>query len=235
MIDVCVGAHGHPTQVVGIVPEIGLHIFVNFFLEVDADGSIDAYDFVGADAGVGGDIASRIGNMDVSGIVADGVSGAFLGGSNEALKECLLGGEGSDVRLGKDRGGRERQDAGSEKHLRAGHDRSLAKNYEGQRKGHKRKECRRNGGPRVVRTRIFTEDTEEDATERKGITRRPRERGCCDLIIRYPSRFGPLKPRASIEASAPWKTQIRTLTNQGCGPPAKNAHANPREQPPLEG
>lgn len=99
MIDICVGAYGHPAQVIRIHPEIRLHVLVDFSLEVDAHSAIDADDFVGTDAGVGGNIATGIGNTNVGGIVTDDVVGALLGSSYQAVEERLL-----RVGLRKDRG-----------------------------------------------------------------------------------------------------------------------------------
>ena len=65
------------------------HVLVDFFLEVDADRSVGADDFVGADAGGGRNISSRIGDADVCGIIAHGVMGAFDGCGNEVVQEAL--------------------------------------------------------------------------------------------------------------------------------------------------
>jgi hypothetical protein len=67
------------------------HILMDFFLKVDADGAVSANDFVGADAGAGGDVPSRVGNADVGGIVADDVMRALDGGGDEAVEERSLG------------------------------------------------------------------------------------------------------------------------------------------------
>ena len=68
-----------------------LHVLMNKFLQVDADGAVDADDFVGADAGVGGDVSIGIGDADVGRVsVANGVGGAFVGGSEEMGEELVI-------------------------------------------------------------------------------------------------------------------------------------------------
>ena len=61
-----------------------LHVLVNKFLQVDADGAVDADNFVGANAGIGGDVTIWIGDVNVGGelLVANGVGGAFVGGGD---------------------------------------------------------------------------------------------------------------------------------------------------------
>src|SRR6266513_5841768 len=79
---------------VRVGPKIGFHVFVNFFLQVYAEGAVGADYFVGADTGVGGNIAARIGDADVGGDVADIVGGAFDGGVGKFVEEGLTLGFG---------------------------------------------------------------------------------------------------------------------------------------------
>jgi hypothetical protein len=62
---------------------------VDFFLQVDSHGSINADDFVGADAGACGDVAVGVVDVSVVGKVADDVIGALDGGSDEMNGELL--------------------------------------------------------------------------------------------------------------------------------------------------
>ena len=59
-------------------------------MQIDPHSAIAANDFVGANAGGGGNIASGVGNADISRIVADGVVGAFDGGDNQQIEKLLL-------------------------------------------------------------------------------------------------------------------------------------------------
>jgi hypothetical protein len=98
MIEVGVGVEELPAKMIGIAPEISLHV-VNFFLAVDADGAVDADDFVGTDTGIGGDVAVGIGNAHVGGFVVDVMVSAFDGGGNEFLGEDGVDGIGRWNRL----------------------------------------------------------------------------------------------------------------------------------------
>jgi len=88
VVDVGVGVIEAPVR--AIRGEILLHVFVDFFLEVDAERAVGADDFVRADARVGGDVTVGIRDADVGGIVADDVIGAFNGGGGEFLEEGLF-------------------------------------------------------------------------------------------------------------------------------------------------
>ena len=87
VIDVCVWVKQSPAKVIRIACEIRLHVFVNFFLQVDADGAIDANDLVGADTGVGGNVSMGIRYTNVGRIVANRVVGPFDGGGYQFLRE----------------------------------------------------------------------------------------------------------------------------------------------------
>ena len=82
MIDVGICMEKHPPYVVGILPEVGLHILVHFFLKVDTDGAINTDDFVCADAGVAGNVAIGIWDAHVGRVVANSVVRAFDRGSD---------------------------------------------------------------------------------------------------------------------------------------------------------
>ena len=77
-----------------IIGKIRLHVFVDFFLQINADSAIDADDLVSADAGVCGNVAIGIGDVNVLGIIADGVMGAFDRSGHEFLGEGRVLGVG---------------------------------------------------------------------------------------------------------------------------------------------
>ena len=70
-----------------IACEIRLHVLVNFFLQVDADGAIDPNDFVGANTGAGGDVSIGIRYTNVGRIVVNRVLRPFDGGGYQFLRE----------------------------------------------------------------------------------------------------------------------------------------------------
>jgi hypothetical protein len=65
------------------------HVFVDFFLQINADGAIGPDHFIGADSGGRWDVSSRIRDANVGGIIADGVMSSFDGGSYQAVKDAL--------------------------------------------------------------------------------------------------------------------------------------------------
>jgi hypothetical protein len=67
MIDVVVGVEELAAKIIGVVPEISLHVFVNFLLQVDADGAVDTDDFIGADTGTGRDVPLGQGMSHITG------------------------------------------------------------------------------------------------------------------------------------------------------------------------
>src|SRR5579859_7328471 len=91
MIDVGVGVSEHPAALIGIGGKIILHVFVDFFLQVDAKGAVGANHFVGADACAGGDVAVGIGNSDVTRIVADDELCALDCCKGKSFEEGLVG------------------------------------------------------------------------------------------------------------------------------------------------
>ena len=90
MIDVGIGVSEQPAALIGIGGKILLHFFVDFFLQVDAEGAIGADHLVGADTGAGGDITVWIGNSDVSRIVANDELCALRGCVGESFEEDLV-------------------------------------------------------------------------------------------------------------------------------------------------
>ena len=70
VVDVRVGVEEHPANMVGVGPEIGFHVFVDFLLKIDSHGAVDADDFVGADSGVGGNVATGVRNAYVGGVMS---------------------------------------------------------------------------------------------------------------------------------------------------------------------
>lgn len=87
MVDVGVGVSEHPAALIGVGGEIFGHVFVDFFLKVDAEGAVGADDLVGTDTGVGGDVAVGVGDFDVGRVVADGELCARDGGGGEFFEE----------------------------------------------------------------------------------------------------------------------------------------------------
>jgi len=69
--------------------EVPYHVLVNLFLEVHSYNPIDANDFVGAHASIGGNVASGIRNGNVVRDVSDVVMGAFNGRSDELAREVF--------------------------------------------------------------------------------------------------------------------------------------------------
>ena len=88
--------------------EVTLHVLVNFFLKIDADGAVSANDLVGADASARSNVAAGVRDADVGGVVTDDVMGALDGCGDEAIGECwvaLLGARaGIEVANGSRRG-----------------------------------------------------------------------------------------------------------------------------------
>jgi hypothetical protein len=70
---------------------VAFHVFVDFLLKVDADSAVCANYFIRADSSRSGDVPSRVGDADVSGIVADTVMRALDGGNDEPVKDECLG------------------------------------------------------------------------------------------------------------------------------------------------
>jgi hypothetical protein len=89
VVDISVGMAEQPASLVRIRREILLHVFVNFFLQVDAYSAVAANDLVGANAGVRRNVPARIRNSDISGNVANRMVRALDGGSNQVACELL--------------------------------------------------------------------------------------------------------------------------------------------------
>jgi hypothetical protein len=60
-----------------------LHVLVDELLQIEAEGAVAADDFVRADAGVGGHIATGVIELHIGGIVADTLAGAVQCGMDE--------------------------------------------------------------------------------------------------------------------------------------------------------
>src|SRR5215469_5055436 len=73
MIDVRIGVTHNPAPLSRIGGEVTLHVFVDFFLEIDADAAVRANDLVGTNTCVGGHIAAGVSDANISRIVANGV------------------------------------------------------------------------------------------------------------------------------------------------------------------
>ena len=71
-----------------IAPKMSFHIFVNLFLQIDSDGTVDANYFISADTGVSGHIAARIRNADIRRFVTNSMVSALNRRSNKSLSQC---------------------------------------------------------------------------------------------------------------------------------------------------
>src|SRR5262249_22624228 len=103
-----------PAGLVGIGGEVALHVFVDFFLQVNADGAKGANYLVGANAGSGGHVAVRVGNSNVRPVVADDMVSTLDRSGDKALRKLLISRKGSRRRLGAQkvrRRGQKGQDA----------------------------------------------------------------------------------------------------------------------------
>jgi hypothetical protein len=69
---------------------VTLHVLVNFFLKIDADGAVSANDLIGADAIARSNVAAGVRDADVGGVVTDDVLGALDGCRDQAIDECGL-------------------------------------------------------------------------------------------------------------------------------------------------
>jgi len=101
MVDVCVRVKEHPADMIWIGPEIRLHIFVNLFLKIDSQSPIGSDHFVGANTCVSRNIAPRIRNAHVDGLVANNVLCAFERGVRQFVQQCLALCYGAGVTLRK--------------------------------------------------------------------------------------------------------------------------------------
>ena len=71
---------------------------MDFFLQIDTDGTIGPDDFIAADSGRMRNISSRVRDTNVNKIVANHVVSAFHGGGHQAVKEMLGGARESRLR-----------------------------------------------------------------------------------------------------------------------------------------
>jgi hypothetical protein len=72
MVDVAVSLGPMPPS--WIRREIAFHVLMNFFLQVDADSPINTDDFIRANPGVGWNVAIRIGDAYVGGVISNGMA-----------------------------------------------------------------------------------------------------------------------------------------------------------------
>jgi hypothetical protein len=70
--------------------EIPHYVFMNLLLEIDSDRPIAANHFVGADAGVCGDVPARVRNTNVVGDISDRMMRTLDSGCGESAEEFLL-------------------------------------------------------------------------------------------------------------------------------------------------
>jgi hypothetical protein len=89
--------------------EVLRFVFVDECLQVDAHPAVGANHFVGANAGVGRNVAMGVRNLDVSGIVANGVLRALDGSGDEFVEEFLMRGGIARLSLGQGHAKRQRE------------------------------------------------------------------------------------------------------------------------------
>ena len=89
MVNAWIGMRLPPFFVVRILAPVLYDVFVNFFLQVNANSPVSADDFVGADARIGRNIPSWISKVDIGPNISYGVMGTLDGGSHELIGELL--------------------------------------------------------------------------------------------------------------------------------------------------
>ncbi len=89
MIDVAVGFSRAPFPLSRIRRKILRHIFMNFLLQINADCAIRADDFVGTHARVSGNIATRIRNVNVGGVIANRMMSTLNRSVHQLLEKQL--------------------------------------------------------------------------------------------------------------------------------------------------
>jgi hypothetical protein len=90
MVNIRIRVKQHPTQVIRIGPKIGLHVFVDFLLQINSQSAVRPYHFVRANSSIRGDVPARIGDSHISRIVADKMMRAVDGSSAEPLQNSLM-------------------------------------------------------------------------------------------------------------------------------------------------
>ena len=90
MINIRIGVAQKPVPFCRIRREIVLHVFVDFFLQIDTYGTVRADDFVGTNTCVSGHIAARVRDANISRIVADGVMGSLNSRGNQCTQKLLV-------------------------------------------------------------------------------------------------------------------------------------------------
>ena len=69
MVDVAVSLR--PMPLPRVRREITFHVFMNFFLQIDVDRPINTHDFIGANPSVGRNVAIRIWDAHIGGVISN--------------------------------------------------------------------------------------------------------------------------------------------------------------------
>jgi len=99
VVDIRVRMSQQPAPLVWVGREILQHIFVDFFLQIDAHGAVGANNLISANSGIGGNVPAWIWNSDILRNVADGMVSALDGGGHQAARELLMRNRRGDLRL----------------------------------------------------------------------------------------------------------------------------------------
>lgn len=83
MVDVRIRMREQSAPLVRICCEVLHHVFVDFFLQIEADGSVCSDNLVGADARVGGDVSTGVWDADVGRYIADRMMRPLDGGGDQ--------------------------------------------------------------------------------------------------------------------------------------------------------
>src|SRR5579864_7530457 len=89
MVNIGIRALSSPSPFAWISVEIGQHIFMNFFLQIYADGTVGTDNLIRTNAGFGRHVSSGIRNAYVSWVVSDRVTSTFNSSSSKFLKKLL--------------------------------------------------------------------------------------------------------------------------------------------------
>ena len=90
MIDIGIGVRKQPSALIRIRRKIVQHILMNFFLQIDANSSVCANNFVGTNSGFRWDVTVWVGNAHVRRIIANGEVRTFYRSLDQFLKKFLL-------------------------------------------------------------------------------------------------------------------------------------------------
>src|SRR5216683_463339 len=83
-----------------ISPRPTQHVDMDFFLQIDANGSIRTDHLIGAHSGGCRNVAARVGNSNVRAIVANDVMSSLYGSGHEAFEDWSRGREKSSAQHG---------------------------------------------------------------------------------------------------------------------------------------